>query len=145
MTTTVTSAAWWRAALIRALRTALVIAVPYIGGSALGALPWATIGSAVGFAFLASIVTSLAGLPEVAAGAPVWLAILERVAKTLGQALAAGFGTAVLLQDVDWSSTVQAALIAALGTLLLTVIGRLPETRFATPVAVTSVNVNVPR
>lgn len=128
MSSTITSASWWKAAVIRALRTALVIAVPYVGGASLLGIPWATVGSAAGLGALLSLVTSLFGIAE-ASGSPkpIGLALLERVTKTAAQAIASGVGTAVLFQDVPWSTVLQAAAIAALGSLLIGVLGFLPE------------------
>lgn len=130
---TFVSWAWWKAALLRALRTAVVIAIPYVAGSSLLGIPWLSVASAAGLGFILSIVTSLAGLAE-AKGAvvPVWLALLERVTKTAAQSLVAGIGTAVLIQDVDWDQVVQASLIASLGSLLIGVLGFLPETTSGT-------------
>lgn len=120
--------AFWRAAAIRALRTALVIAIPYLGGSALGAIPWLTIASAAGLGAVASLVTSLAGLVESNGGqVSWWYAILERITKSFFQALAVGIGQATLFEQVDWLVILQAALIAAASSLLLGILTRLPE------------------
>ncbi len=126
---TITSPTWWKAAAIRALRTAIMIAVPYLGTAvAFHGVPWLAIASAAGLGFIASLITSLAGIPEVSgASVPVWLALLERTTKTLAQGLAVGIGNAVLFTDVHWSTILQSAIIAALGSLLLGVLGFLPE------------------
>lgn len=121
------SPAWWKDALGRALATAIAIALPYLAGAQLGAVPWATVALAAGMGAVASMVTSLAGLPE-AQGQhiPLWLSLLERCAKTFGQALASGFVGAVLLTDVSWGLVLQAAALSTLVTLLrwvLTVLG----------------------
>lgn len=132
MTDTITNPTWWKAALFRALRTAIVIAVPYVGGASLLGVPWATAASTAGLGFVLSLATSLAGISE-AAGVkvPVWVALLERVTKTVAQALVSGVGTALVFQDVHWSTVGQAALIAGLGSLLLGVLGLLPETKLS--------------
>lgn len=127
MVATVTSAAWWKAALIRAVRTALVIAVPYVGGGVIAHVPWLAAASAAGLGFILSLLTSLVGLPELAGKVPVWLALLERVTKTIAQSLLTGIGTVALFQSVDWTTALQAALLAGLGSLLLGVLGFLPE------------------
>jgi hypothetical protein len=118
---------WWKAALLRALYTALAIALPYIGGAVLADIAWATAASAAILGFLASLATSLAGLPEAeGVNLPWWLAAVERVVKTFAQALAAGFIGATLLADVAWSTVLQAALISALTSLLRLILATLP-------------------
>ncbi len=131
------TAAWWKAASLRALRTAVTIAIPYLGTAILFAgVPWLSILSAAALGYIASLVTSLAGIPE-AAGAkiPAWLALLERTVKTVAQGIAVGIGNAVLFTDVHWSTILQAALISGLGSLLLGVLGYLPEA--AAPIVAT--------
>lgn len=121
------SGEWWKAAFIRAIRTALVIAIPYAptvlyDGSYLLVL------SAAGFGALASLVTSLFGIAETTGNAVPWYyAIFERVVKTAAQSLLTVFGTATMFSEVDWS--IAPALIgsAVLGSLLLGVLGTLPE------------------
>lgn len=123
-----TNSAWWRAAALRALYTALAIALPYLGGALIADIAWLTIVSAAGLGFIASLATSLAGLPEsVGVHLPWWLAAVERTVKTFAQALAAGFVGAVLLADVAWSTVVQAALISALTSLVRLVLATLPS------------------
>lgn len=118
---------WWKAALLRALYTAFAIALPYLGGALIADVPWLTIASAAALGFVASLATSLAGLPEsVGVNLPWWLAAIERVVKTFAQALATGFIGATLLAEVDWSTVVQASLIAALTSLVRLVLATLP-------------------
>lgn len=58
---------WWSAALMRALKTMAQTAVGVIGASTmLTAVDWMVVGSAAGLAGIVSLLTSLAGLPEVA-------------------------------------------------------------------------------
>ncbi len=122
------SAVWWKAALLRALSTAVAVAVPYLGGSLLADVPWVTIVSAGVLGALASLVTSLAGLPEVeGATLPWWQSAAERAVKTFAQALAAGFVGATLLTDVAWSTVLQAAALSTLVTLLRYVLATLPS------------------
>ena len=61
--------AWWRAAGIRAIKTAAQTAVALIGTGAVGFtdLDWARIASVAGVAAVLSLLTSIAGLPEVKA------------------------------------------------------------------------------
>lgn len=125
--TRLTSGAWWRDAAFRAVYTAVAIAVPYVGGSLIADIPWLTILSAAAVGFVASIATSLAGLPEtVGVDLPWWLAALERTVKTFFQALAAGIAPAVLFTDVDWSTILQASAIAAGLSLLRLILATLP-------------------
>jgi len=123
-----TSRSWWKDAALRALYTALAIALPYLGGALIADIAWLTILSAAGLGFLASLATSLAGLPETeGVDLPWWLAAVERTVKTFAQALAAGFLGAVLLSDVAWSTVVQAALISALTSLVRLILATLPN------------------
>lgn len=63
----ITSKAWWIAAGIRALKTLAQTAIAAIGTSALiSEINWVVVASAAGVAAVLSLLTSLAGLPEVA-------------------------------------------------------------------------------
>ncbi len=69
-TVTEKAARWWKAAGVRAVKTAAQTAVATIGtAAALGAVDWRMTLSASVLAALLSLLTSLAGLPEVDAGA----------------------------------------------------------------------------
>lgn len=59
---------WWKAALIRAIRTFAEAALAYIGTGAvvLGDVNWLAVLSAGGFGFVTAILLALTGLPEVA-------------------------------------------------------------------------------
>lgn len=60
------SKAWLKAALIRAIKTVAQTAVSLIGvGSVMSDINWAMVGSASVLAGILSILTSIAGLPEV--------------------------------------------------------------------------------
>jgi len=125
---TITSAVWWKNAALRALYTALAIAVPYLGGALISDVPWLTILSAGGLGFLASLVTSLAGIPEASGTTLPWyLSWGERVVKTFAQALTAGFVGATLITDVSWPTVLQAAAISTLATLVRVVLAQLPN------------------
>lgn len=136
---TLTSLAWWKAAAIRALRTALVILTPYVPvilteGNYLLAL------SAAGFGAVSSFVTSLFGIAETEGKVVPWYwAITERVVKTAAQALLVAFGTATLFSEVDWSAVPAIVGTAVLGSLLLGVLKTLPES--TQPLAPATVNV----
>lgn len=57
---------WWKAAGIRSLKTFCQTAIATIGTSAvLSEINWVTVGSASVVAALLSLLTSVAGLPEV--------------------------------------------------------------------------------
>jgi hypothetical protein len=57
---------WWKAALIRAIRTFAESALAYIGTGAivLGDVNWVAVLSAGAFGFITAILLALAGLPE---------------------------------------------------------------------------------
>lgn len=135
---------WWKAALIRALRTALAVVIPYVPASYIGDVPYITMASAAAMGFIFSIITSLAGIPEVEGRTEQWyFAILSRVVKTVGQALLAGIGTAVLITDVDWAAIWQMSLTAGFASLVMAVLAQLPEAEKPTAQAtVTTVVVN---
>lgn len=57
---------WAKAAGIRAVKTACQTAIGVIGAaSVMGSVDWLTVGSAAALAAVVSVLTSLAGLPEV--------------------------------------------------------------------------------
>ena len=63
---------WLRCAGIRALKTAAQAAVVVIGAStALGGVDWALAASSAALAAIVSVLTSVAGIPEVEDGASV--------------------------------------------------------------------------
>ena len=63
---------WAKAAAVRAVKTACQTAVGVIGAaSVMGSVDWLTVGSAALLAAVVSVLTSLAGLPEVAEEADV--------------------------------------------------------------------------
>lgn len=60
------SKTWLKAALVRAIKTVAQTAVSLIGvGSVMSDINWAMVGSASVLAGILSILTSIAGLPEV--------------------------------------------------------------------------------
>lgn len=63
---------WAKAALVRAVKTAAQTAVAVIGGAAMmGAVDWFLVGSSSLLAAIVSVLTSVAGIPEVEDGASV--------------------------------------------------------------------------
>jgi hypothetical protein len=64
--TMLTNKMWWYAAFIRALKTLAQVVVASIGTTAIfTGVDWAVVGGSAGLAFVLSLFTSLAGLPEV--------------------------------------------------------------------------------
>lgn len=62
--------AWAKAAMVRAVKTAAQAAVAIIGTSvAMGQVDWVMCGSAAALAAVLSLLTSVAGIPEVEGGA----------------------------------------------------------------------------
>lgn len=63
---------WAKCAAVRAMKTAAQAAVAVIGAStALGGVDWALVGSSAALAAIVSVLTSVAGIPEVEGGASV--------------------------------------------------------------------------
>lgn len=61
-----TNSKWWRASLIRCIKTVAQTAVATIGTSAfIGDVNWIMVASASALAGILSLLTSVAGLPEV--------------------------------------------------------------------------------
>lgn len=57
---------WWKAAAVRAIKTVAQTAVATIGTAAvLGGVDWIMVASASALAGILSVLTSIAGLPEV--------------------------------------------------------------------------------
>lgn len=57
---------WWRAAAVRAVRTVAQAAIGAIGAAAVwGDVDWRVVASAAALAGVLSLLTSVAGLPEV--------------------------------------------------------------------------------
>ena len=64
-----TSPEWWKAAAVRAVKTAAQSFVAAAAGATvLGDLNWAVVGSTVALAAILSLATSIGGIPEVTDG-----------------------------------------------------------------------------
>ena len=62
----ITSKKWWKAAAVRALKTVAQTAIATIGtGAVLSEINWIALASAAAVAGILSLLTSLAGIPEV--------------------------------------------------------------------------------
>jgi hypothetical protein len=119
---------WWKASAIRALRTAIVVAVPYIPVSYTENTPYLTALSAAAMGAILSFLTSLTGLTETT-GTQVnyWVAIFERVVKTVAQALVAALATDVFVTDIDFKTVVAIVGGSAISSAVLAVLAKLPE------------------
>lgn len=121
--------AWWAAAGRRALATVIAALIPLTGVLVAGGVPpldALSLSVAVG---VASLLTSLAGLPELTGRSVTLLrAIVVRCAKTLGQTGAVMFVGVTVIEAVDWRDFAITVGGAVVVTLLRTVLAYLPET-----------------
>lgn len=130
---------WWKAAGIRAFRTALLVAVPYVPASLTDTVPYLTIISAAVMGAVLSLLTSLTGLSEADGRVMPWYwAILERVVKTTAQALVTALATTVFITDVNWADVLAITTASAFGSLLLAVLKILPESEDPADTAATT-------
>lgn len=126
---TIFTRAWWAAAGTRAANTALAALIPIIGLLIAGGIPVLKAASLVAVAALASLLTSLAGLPEVTGRTvTLWRAIISRTGKTFGQAAATAFVGVELIEAVDWTAFYVVVGGAVAVTFLRTLLAYLPET-----------------
>ena len=135
----VLSGAWWRAASVRALRTALIVATAYTPAVYTEVAPWLMLLSAAVIAGALSFLTSLAGLAEVNHVNVPWpIAVAIRVIKTVAQALTSGvLANVIFIQDIRWDLVLATTIASGFGSLLLGALKTLPETEDPiTPVAV---------
>jgi hypothetical protein len=122
------TARWWSAASVRALRTAVLVALPYLPAALTDTVPYLTIASAAVMGGILSYLTSLTGLSEVDGRVMPWyFAILERVVKTAAQALVTALATTVFVTDVNVPQVLSIVASSAFGSLLLAVLKILPE------------------
>ena len=132
---TVFTPAWWHAAGQRAAYTALAALLPLAALLFTGDATPLYVLSIVALSALVSLVTSLAGIPEVdGKSVPLWRAIVVRVLKTAGQVAAPVLASVALLEHVGWYELGVAVAGAALATLIRTLMAYLPEDATAAPV-----------
>ena len=121
--------AWATAALIRAARTFCQTAVGTIGAAAsLGDVKWEMVLSTAALSAILSLLTSVAGLPEIQGEKPkTWmLAAGIRAMKTVAQTAIATVGTATTVGVVDWKLVLSASILSGIVS-LATSMGGLPE------------------
>lgn len=124
----ITSLSWWEAAGQRAAYTSLAALLPLVMLLVAGQVDVIDVLLTVALALVASLATSLAGLPELTdRTVPAWLAVLTRVVKTAAQVLVSALTGAVLLTDLDWPTIGTAVAGAALTTLVRALMTYLPE------------------
>lgn len=127
------SAAWWKAASWRALRTGISVLIPMLAATTIVELDWALAGSTIGLAVIASYLTSLAGLKEVVGETvPKWVALSVRAVKQFAQTAVGFIGASLLITEVDWKSLLALSGSAAVMTVLQGIFTILPETEVGT-------------
>ncbi|MCG7284949.1 hypothetical protein MHY85_03050 [Cellulomonas sp. ACRRI] len=120
--------AWWESAGARAANTAIAALIPLATLLVAREVTPLYVVSVAALSAIASLVTSLAGLPEVdGKTVPLWRAVLVRSAKTLGQVGAPMLLGVVVINDVDWYAFAVTVGGAVLVTLLRTLKDWLPE------------------
>ena len=125
---------WIQAAGIRALKTVAESAVSVIGTSAaMGDVNWISVGSTALLSGVLSLITSVAGIPEVEGetGKRWILAAGVRALKTIAQTAAARIGTYAAMTgitEVDWIAVLSSAVLAGIVSLLISAAG-IPEAK----------------
>lgn len=121
---------WIKYAGIRAIKTFAVDAVAVIGtAAAIGDVDWLMVLSASALAAILSLITSLAGLPELdgtSTKSKIGAAGI-RALKMVAQAAASTIGTTVLLGDVNWMQVLSVSLLSGIVSILVSISGGLPE------------------
>lgn len=123
------SGQWCKAAGIRALKTVLCAAIGLIpAGATISAVDFRLMIGMALCAGVASIITSLAGLPEIKdKSMPWWKAALIRCIKTFGQVAAPLIPASVVISAVDWKTILSTAALACLASILISMKTGLPE------------------
>ena len=125
---------WFKYAGIRALKTVAESAVSTIGTSvALGDVNWISCASTAALSGVLSLITSVAGIPEVegATGKKWFLAAGVRALKTVAQTAAARIGTYAAMTgitEVDWIAVASSAILAGILSIAISTAG-IPEAK----------------
>lgn len=111
---------WPAGVLDRAVRTALQTLAAYLSAAQLiNEVAWLPALSATGFAVVLSLLTSLVGAPSF--GETWAFQLLERGVKTFAQTLVAFIATATMFDQVDWKTGFSAAGLAAVYSVVTSV------------------------
>lgn len=127
MSTTIFNFSYWRQLGWSLLRTAIAAVTAFVPG--LVERPgevWTEALSVVSLALIVQVATSLKGLPD-EGGVTWWQLVISRSLRTFGQVIAGAAGSAALLTDLPWPDVLQAAISAAVTTVLLTALTVLPQ------------------
>lgn len=120
---------WIKCAGIRALKTMAESAASTMSTAAvLGDINGIAVVSTAALSGILSMITSIAGLPEVdgVTGKRWILAAGVRALKTVAQQAIARIGTAAMMGDVDWLAVASSAAVAGIYSLLISAAG-IPE------------------
>lgn len=119
---------WFRAALIRAVKTTAQSAIAVIGvAAALDSIDWLAVASTAVLAGILSLLTSIKGLPEVDEKRMSWVeAAALRAVKTIAESAIATFGVASMLSEINWLVVASTAACAGILSVMTSVAG-LPE------------------
>lgn len=119
---------WWKAAGVRAIRTAAQTAAALIPAAVtITAVDWPAVAGTAALAAVLSLLTSLGGLPELEAqGMGPVPAACVRAVRTAAQTAVALIPAAATITAVDWYTVAGTAALAAAASLLMSV-GGLPE------------------
>lgn len=130
---------WPADTLDRALRTALQTLAAYLTlAHSLTQVAWGPALAASAFAALVSVLTSLIALPSF--GEQWTFQMLERATKTFAQNLLVGIGAAVTFAEVDWKMALNVAGLAALYSVVTSVM----TTRSGSDLAYGQINLTAP-
>ena len=120
--------AWVRAASARAGRTAAQVALSIIPASAtIATVDWRVMCSTAAVVALASVITSLMGLPEVLGEPKSWFgATASRALRTMAQAAVGWLPAGATIAAVDWRIMLSSVIMAGILSVLTSLAG-LPE------------------
>jgi len=106
----------------RAARTALQVVLGYLmAAGTIGGVDWTTAGLAAVFAVIVSVLQAAVDLPSMHHLG--WLAeVIGRALRTFAQTALGSVGAATLLTDVAWGTVLSAAALAALVSVVTSII-----------------------